>query len=211
MSAPVRWLPLALGALLLMMTTGLGLVWWWGHRPGTPLPVLGELPEFHLVTQNGVAIDRDGLAGEPAILDLIYTECPLECPRMTDRLAALGDQLAPGVRRVSVSVDPEHDTPAALTAFARQHHAVARDWWFLTGAMPEIHRLAVEGLKLGVVTTPAEDPRAAQLAITHSTKLVLVDGSGRIRGYYDAFDDGSTGRLVRDAGRLARGDADAPR
>ena len=48
-----------------MMTSGLLLVWFWGHRPGPPLPVLGELPAFHLVAQNGEAVTNESLAGEP--------------------------------------------------------------------------------------------------------------------------------------------------
>lgn len=207
---PARWLGIALGALLVMMTSGLVLVWYWGHRPGPPPPVLGELPEFTLTAHTGKPVTRDSLAGQPAIFDLIFTRCQIACPRMTDRFAALGVQLPPGVRRVSVSVDPTNDTPAVLTEYARRHHALQRDWWFLTGSESDVRRLAVDGLKLGVVTTPPDDPRAAQEAITHSTKLVLVDGQGRVRGYYDAFDDGSVGRLVRDAELLSSGAADRP-
>ena len=203
-----RWLVVALGALLVMMTSGLGLVWWWGHRPGPPPPVLGELPEFTLVAHTGKPVTRDSLSGQPAIFDLIFTQCQIACPRMTDRVAALGVQLPAGVRRVSVSVDPTNDTPAVLTEYARRHHALQRNWWFLTGSEAEVRHLAIDGLKLGVATTPPDDPRAAQEAITHSTKLVLVDGQGRVRGYYDAFDDGAIGHLVRDAEALASGAAD---
>ena len=202
-----RWLVTALGALLVMMTSGLVLVWWWGHRPGPPPPVLGELPEFTLVAHTGKPVTRDSLSGQPAIFDLIFTQCQIACPRMTDRVAALGVQLPAGVRRVSVSVDPTNDTPAVLTEYARRHHALQRDWWFLTGSEAEVRHLAIDGLKLGVATTPPDDPRAAQEAITHSTKLVLVDGQGRVRGYYDAFDDGAIGHLVRDAEALASGGA----
>jgi protein SCO1/2 len=122
---------------------------------------------------------------------------------MTERMKALGPQLAAGVRRVSVSVDPVHDTPAVLEGYARQHGAVAPDWLFLTGEEGEMRRLAVEGLKLGVAPTAPNDPRAAEEPVTHSTRFVLVDGKGRVRGYYDAFDEGAVGKLLRDAARLA--------
>jgi protein SCO1/2 len=204
---PVRWLPAALAALALMMTVGLGLVWWWGHRPGPPLPVLGEIPAFALVDQHGAPVTAASLAGRPWIVDLVFTRCQLSCPRMTEKMAELAPRLAAGVRRVSVSVDPANDTPAVLAAYARQHGAEAPDWLFLTGAEGEMRRLAVEGLKLGVSPAAADDPRAAQEPVTHSTRFVLIDAAGRVRGYYDAFDEGAVGHLLRDAERLAAASA----
>lgn len=206
---PVRWLPAALAALLLMLTIGLGLVWWRGGRPAPALPMLGEVPAFRLTDRRGATITAADLAGHPWIVDLVFTRCQISCPRMTERMKALGPLLAPGVRRVSVSVDPTHDTPAVLDGYARQHQAEAPDWLFLTGEEAEMRRLAVDGLKLGVAPAAADDPRAAMEPVTHSTRLVLVDGQGHIRGYYDAFDEGSVGKLLRDAGRLAAGDAGA--
>lgn len=202
---PVRWLPAALGALLLMMTVGLGLVWWWGRQPPPSLPVMGELPAFTLTDRSGATVTLATLAGRPWIADLVFTRCQLSCPRMTERMASLGERLAPGVRRVSISVDPGHDTPAVLAEYARAHKAEAPDWLFLTGDEAEMRRLAVEGFKLGVAPADPTDPRAAQEPVTHSTRFVLVDGAGRVRGWYDAFDEGSLGKLLRDAAWLAAG------
>ena len=202
---PVRWLPAALGALLLMMTIGLGLVWWWGRQPPPSLPVMGELPAFTLTDKSGATVTPATLAGRPWIADLVFTRCQLSCPRMTERMASLGPRLAAGVRRVSVSVDPAHDTPAVLAEYARQHKAEAPDWLFLTGDEAEMRKLAVEGFKLGVAPADPTDPRAAQEPVTHSTRFVLVDGQGRVRGWYDAFDEGSLGKLLRDAAWLAAG------
>src|SRR6185503_5045916 len=203
---PVRWLPAALGALLLMMTIGLGLVWWWGRQPPPSLPVMGELPAFTLTDKSGVTVTPATLAGRPWIADLVFTRCQLSCPRMTERMASLGQRLAPGVRRVSLSVDPAHDTPAVLTEYARAHKAESPDWLFLTGDEAEMRRLAVEGFKLGVAPADPTDPRAAQEPVTHSTRFVLVDAAGRVRGYYDAFDEGALGTMLRDAAALAQGE-----
>jgi protein SCO1 len=202
---PVRWLPAALGALLLMMTVGLGLVWWWGRQPAPSLPVMGTLPAFTLTDRSGATVTPATLAGRPWIADLVFTRCQLSCPRMTERMASLGPRLAPGVRRVSVSVDPVHDTPAVLAEYARRHQAEAPDWLFLTGDEAEMRRLAVEGFKLGFAPADPTDPRAAQEPVTHSTRFVLVDGQGRVRGWYDAFDEGALGRLLRDSAWLAAG------
>ena len=206
---PVRWLPAALGGLLLMMTIGLGLVWWWGRQPPPSLPVLGTLPAFSLTDKSGATVTGATLAGRPWIADLVFTRCQLSCPRMTERMASLGPRLAPGVRRVSVSVDPAYDTPAVLAGYAKLHKAEAPDWLFLTGDEAAMRRLAVEGLKLGVAAADPSDPRAAQEPVTHSTRFVLIDGQGRVRGYYDAFDEGALGRLLRDSAWLASGGGEA--
>src|ERR1044072_7246094 len=167
---PVRWLPAALGALLLMMTAGLGLVWWWGPQRPPSLPVMGQLLAFTLTDKSGAAVTLATLAGRPWIADLVFTRCQLSCPRMTERMASLGPRLASGVRRVSVSVDPANDTPEGLAAYAKLHKAESPDWLFLTGEEAEMRRLAVEGFKLGVAPAAPSDPRAAQEPVTHSTR-----------------------------------------
>lgn len=195
----VRWLRWSLWALLVMVLLGLLLVWWRAGGASQPA-VLGEVPGFRLVDQHGAVVSHRDLAGSPWVADLIFTRCTLSCPRMTERMRALGALLPAAVRRVSISVDPDHDTSEVLAAYASSQRA---DWTFLTGERQEIWELAIGGFKLGVSETPADDPRALQEPITHSTRFVLVDDRGRIRGYYDGFDGEAVRQLVRDARRLA--------
>lgn len=213
--AGVRWLRFALWALLLMVLFGLAAVWWWGTgrraADAAKLPLLGEVPRFALVDRSGAPIGRDQLAGRPWVADLIFTRCKSVCPLMTEKMAALGPALPPAVRRVSVSVDPAHDTPEVLARYAAEHDGGDASWLFLTGPEAEVRRLAVDGFKLGVAVTPPDDPRAAEEPITHSTRFVLVDAEGRIRGYYDAFDAAATEALARDAAALAAAAAVAQR
>jgi protein SCO1/2 len=203
----VRVLRFALWAVLLMVLSGLVAVWWWGtgRRAGDAarLPLLGAVPPFALVDQRGVAITRESLLGQPWVADLIFTRCKTACPLMTEKMAKLGPSLPASVRRVSVSVDPDHDTPEVLAAYAAEQTAGGPPWSFVTGARGEVRRLAVDGFKLGVAVTPPGDPRAADEPITHSTRFVLVDAEGRIRGYYDAFEPASVEALLRDAAALA--------
>jgi protein SCO1/2 len=201
--APPRRLGVLVGLVTLLLFAALVVASWWLRRTGPPPPVLGELPSFTLQTQDGRIVRNGDLAGHPSVVSLIFTRCQIFCPRLTERMATLGPRLPAGVRRLSLSVDPAYDTPPVLAAYAKEHGAVASDWWFLTGSEPDVRSLVVQGMKLGVVATPADDPHAAQEQITHSTKLVLLDGAGRIRGYYDAFDEESIVALVRDAERLA--------
>jgi protein SCO1 len=168
------------------------------RRPEPP-PVLGEVPDFSLVNRDGRTVRRQDLAGKPWIADFIFTRCPASCPMMTSRMARLHRDLGrgPEVGLVSISVDPEHDTPAVLERYAQSFKAPAY-WLFLTGDGEQIYRLSKEGFKLGVDAAPQASGLPTAEPILHSTRFVLVDGEGRIRGYYDAFDEESMKRLERD-------------
>lgn len=167
---------------------------------GEPPPVLGTVTAFSLVDQGGRPLGSAELAGGPWVANLVFTRCVLVCPRMTAAMARLDRRLPrDGVRLVSVSVDPAHDTPEVLAAFAAKYGASER-WSFLTGEPGAIRALAREGFKLGVAEIAGEaDPG---LAITHSDRFVLVDAEGRVRGYYDPFDPASIARLGRDLAAL---------
>lgn len=175
---------------------------WSRLAAGPPPPVLGAAPEFALVDQHGRPVALADLAGVPWIADFVFTRCPTSCPMMTARLARLEKEIPTELehRLVSITVDPEHDTPRVLEAYARGFSAPDH-WLFLTGAPEEIRRVTVEGFKLAL---EAAAPGAAE-PILHSTRLVLVDGHGRIRGYYDAFDEAEAAKLLRDLRAVARG------
>jgi protein SCO1/2 len=169
------------------------------RRPDPP-PVLGQVPDFTLTNRDGRTVRRSDLAGSPWIADFIFTRCPASCPMMTARLSRLERGLPPdlGVRFVSFTVDPEHDTPEVLQKYAASFKVPDR-WLFLTGDKDQLYRLSKEGFKLGVEINP--QPNTLE-PILHSTRFVLVDGEGRIRGYYDGFDEESMGRLERDLGAV---------
>jgi protein SCO1 len=171
------------------------------RRPEPP-PVLGQVPEFTLVNRDGRTLRRADLAGSPWIADFVFTRCPASCPMMTARMARFDRELPrdSAARLVSFSVDPEHDTPEVLQRYAESFKAPAR-WLFLTGDSEQIYRLSQEGFKLGVDATPKGIETAEP--ILHSTRFVLVDGAGRIRGYYDAFDKEAMQALTRDLEAIA--------
>jgi protein SCO1 len=164
-----------------------------------PLPVLGTVPSFQFQDQNGVAFGPETLQGKPWVADFVFTRCPTVCPLMTERLAALVPQLGERVHLVSLSVDPDFDTPERLRAFAREHRATSPRWHFLTGDSAAVQRAVTEGFKISL---SHEGPDADFLSIVHGVHLVLVDGEGHIRGYYDSGDPEALDRLVRDARRL---------
>jgi protein SCO1/2 len=175
------------------------------RRPEPP-PVFDPVPAFSLTNRDGRTVRLQDLKGKPWIADFIFTRCPASCPLMTARMAKLDRELPDGldVRLVSFSVDPEHDTPQALQRYAQSYKAPDR-WLFLTGGKDEMYRLSRQGFKLGIDIPPPATPGApAPEPILHSTRFVLVDGQGRIRGYYDGFDEESVKKLKQDVETLAR-------
>jgi len=169
-------------------------LWQIVSRP-VPPPVLGEVPDFALTNRDGRTVHRADLAGEPWVADFIFTRCAASCPMMSMRLARLNRELPADlrVRLVSFSVDPDYDSPEVLERYAQSFKAPAR-WLFLTGPRETVYRLTKEGFKLAVDAAggSADEP------ILHSTRFVLVDGQGRIRSYYEAFDEPSMKKLRRD-------------
>jgi protein SCO1/2 len=165
--------------------------------PLPPPPILGTVPAFRLVDQTGAVFGPERLAGRVWVASFIFTRCPSICPEMTGRLLRLQPQLGEAVELVSVSVDPDYDTPERMRAFAEHHRANSPRWHFLTGDGHEIRERVIPGFK---VTLAREGDDF--LSIVHSVRVVLVDGQGRIRGYYDSSDTDALDRLVRDARQL---------
>jgi cytochrome oxidase Cu insertion factor (SCO1/SenC/PrrC family) len=138
------------------------------------LPVYGAVPDFALIDQHGHPVRRGDLEGKVWIASFIFTNCPDECPLMTAEMARLQPDLAQAqdVRLVSISVDPDHDTPAVLSQYAARFNADPGRWLFLTGDKRAIYRLAREGFRLGIVD-PAEPSHSS------SAKDPTLEGSGR--------------------------------
>ena len=160
------------------------------------LEVYGQAPAFSLLDQDGKPVTDQTLRGQAYIADFVFTRCAGPCPMMTARMAGLHKELLdPKVRFVSISVDPEHDTPAVLKEYAKKFNADEARWRFLTGEKEAVFALARGML---VTAMPAQD----QQPIMHSEKFLLVDGEGRIRKAYDSRDEQEMRALVKDAGRL---------
>jgi protein SCO1/2 len=164
------------------------------HRVGTaetaPADTLWRVPDFTLVSQRGEPFGTAELAGEVWVADFFFTTCRGICPALTRTFQEVRRRV-PDLRLVSVSVDPEHDTPSVLAAYADSVGADAA-WTFLTGPPQEVRRIVREGFKLAAEPAP---PGSAE-PILHSSTLVLVDGAGLLRGVYDAFDPASLDKLV---------------
>jgi len=112
-------------------------------------------PNVELTTHTGARVHfYDLIKGKTVAIELIYTTCQFACPLETARLAQvqdlLGDRMGKDVFFLSISIDPAHDTPAVLKAFAEKYHA-GPGWTFLTGKAEDIELLSK---KLGLYSTP---------------------------------------------------------
>jgi protein SCO1/2 len=188
--------------VVLLLAVVAAAVWFLMRRPGggPDLPRLGAAPSFTLVTEQGKPVTQAGLAGKVWIADFIFTRCGGSCPILSARMAALSERMAgvPDVRFVSFGVDPEYDTPEVLAEYGRKLGADPARWTFLHGERPVIRALIKDGFKLAI-----EDgvPDSVE-PILHSTRFVLVDGEGTIRGYYDGMEQPPVDQLEKDARAL---------
>ena len=160
----------------------------------------GTVPSFQLTNQKGQPFGSPQLAGKIWIADFVYTTCPGPCPMISSRMSELQKPLEKtDVHLVSFSVDPEKDTPEVLSRYAERLQAEPGRWDFLTGPKSVIYKLSHDGFKLAI-----SDGGDAQGIPVHSTRVVLVDRNGQIRGYYDATDAEAITKLLADTNHLLR-------
>ena len=163
----------------------------------------GPVPAFQLTNQNGQSFGSAQLTGKIWIADFVYTTCPGPCPMISGRMSELQKPLEKtDVHLVSFSVDPEKETPEVLRRYSEKLQAEPGRWDFLTGPKPVIYRLSHDGFKLAV-----SDGSDAQGIPVHSTRMVLVDRHGQIRGYYDGTEPEAITKLLADTNHLLREEA----
>ena len=162
-----------------------------------------KLGAFELVERSGRQISEADFADRVCIVSFIFTRCQLSCPRITSVMKSLQARLeGSDVLLVSLSVDPEHDTPQVLAEYARRFEAEPERWWFLTGSRPLIYNLIQRRFKLSVMENPAPEADGKAEAIAHSDRLALVD-RGRVVGLFDSNEPAALGSLVGQAKRRA--------
>ena len=173
------------------------------------LPVLATLPQFSLVDEGGKRFTRDDLLGKVWVADFVFTSCADACPKLQGKLRGLQDRLIPPeqggqIALLSISVDPERDTPEKLRQYAQAFGARPGMWRYLTGEQKEVERTVVQGFHTAMakIPVPGGDSHAEAFDIMHGERLVLIDRLGRIRGFYDADDPDA---VLRDARLLTGG------
>jgi protein SCO1/2 len=150
------------------------------HQKEQRLPTIGAAPDFALTSQDGAEVTLGALRGKVVAVTFIYTWCPDVCPMLTDKMARVQDELGSDfgskVAFVSITVDPERDTPDALKEYAASFDADLAGWSFLTGSLATVREVARQ---YGVAVAPAADGQ-----VDHTLLTTLVDRRGTMRVQY---------------------------
>jgi len=181
--------------ILAMFVMGIaGLAWFQQlrkQRVEPPPPVYSEklsAPTF--TDETGTSFPISSLDGRIWVVDFIFTRCGGQCPLMTNNMTQLQKWLQENemgnVKLVSITVDPEHDTPEVLTRYAKNFKAIPGKWHFLTGDRKTIYDFILNDFKL---ETEENQGKALAELFVHSDKFVLVDSNRQIRGYYSGTED----------------------
>ncbi len=139
------------------------------------------IQDFELTERSGKKISKQDLLGKPWAVCFIFTRCKFTCPQVTDAMRQL--QVAvkdEDVRLVSLTVDPETDTPEQLANYANAYGADPEKWLFLTGNRIQIYDLIKRSFRMPVKVISNED-------FLHTNNVLYVDAQGVVRGKYDSL------------------------
>lgn len=166
--------------------------------PGKAPPVLFAVPDFALTNQGGQVVTRSNLLGQVWLADIIFTRCAGPCPEMTRRMAEFQSTIPSDlpVKFVTLTTDPENDTPTVLQSYARRFLAQSGRWHFLTGTKRQIADLAVGGLKLTALEKEPDKRENLEDLFIHSTLFVLIDQQSRAREVFESDDPAMKSKLL---------------
>jgi protein SCO1/2 len=167
------------------------------------LPIIGSEQNHHVgpfsfTNQDGKVITEKDVKGKIYVVEYFYATCKGICPKMNENLAKVyaafkGNK---NVMILSHTVDPLKDTVAALKAYSLRFDANANQWMFLTGDKKQLYDMARYSYLIN-----AEDT-ANGVIITndfiHDKHYTLVDGYGRVRGFYDGLLADQVNKLIGD-------------
>ncbi|CAN5381418.1 hypothetical protein BH10PLA1_BH10PLA1_07080 [soil metagenome] len=157
-------------------------------------PVLNiDAPEFSLIDQDGKPVSTHSLKGSVWIAEFIFTHCAGPCRDMSARFSQMQKEITdPDVKFVSISVDPDRDTPDALKKYSEEFTAKPGRWSFLTGDKTTVYSTA-RGMLVSV------NPETDNTPLVHDQRFVLVDAAGKIRASADRRDEAALAKLIADA------------
>ncbi len=165
-----------------------------------------RVPPFTLINQDSLPITNKDYLGKVFVVDFFFTTCPTICPVMSKNLVALQNELSDidnfGV--ASITINPEHDAPMVLKAYAEKYGIQDMDWHLLTGDTEEIYDIANVGFNIFAAAAPGVEG-----GFEHSGLFALVDKKGFLRSRYDEFGNPVIyyrGTITRSQGRNDAGE-----
>ena len=193
---------------VLILLAGLvlgGALWAWrqiDREPAILTPAnIGPVPAFTLQADDGTEFHSpEDMQGKVWAVDFFFTRCRGICPTLTSRMLDIQDRLEgrPGWGLLSITVDPDHDTPEVLAAHAAERGADPERWRFLTGEKDYVHDVIRTGFLLPVQEAVGDTLEP----VLHSPRIVVVDRAGVMQGAFDAFDPESMERMYALLDRL---------
>jgi cytochrome oxidase Cu insertion factor (SCO1/SenC/PrrC family) len=184
------WIGIALLLVVLGLVYALSLVKY-SRQHRQPLPIIGVVADFTLTNQDGKVTTLADLTNHVWVADIIFTRCAGPCPIITGHMKSLADALpkTSSARLVTLTTDPDYDTPAVMKKYGERFGADFSRWMFLTGSKAEIAGLAGDSLKLSAVPVKPEDRKNDADLFIHSTIYVVVDQHARLRGIFETLGD----------------------
>jgi protein SCO1/2 len=151
---------------------------------------IAQLPSFTLTNQDARPFSLDDLRGSVCVADIIFTRCAGPCPIMTQRMSELQGVLPANepVKLLTLTTDPEFDTPEVLKRYGQKFKANFARWNFVSGSKEGIARVAVDGMKLAAVEKQPQERQNERDLFIHSQLFVLLDKQGRVRGAVESYD-----------------------
>jgi protein SCO1/2 len=126
------------------------------------------------------------------VADIIFTRCPGPCLKMSRQMKELQTRFPANsqAKMITLTTDPDFDTPPVLKSYAARFDADPNRWIFLTGTKPQIASLAIGSLKLTAIEKKTEERESPDDLFVHSTIFVVIDKKGQLRGIFETIGDG---------------------
>ena len=161
-----------------------------------PLPVLGEIPSFELLDNFGQSFTEEDISGKIWVADLIFTTCAGPCPVMSTKMRSIHKTYLENenIHMVTITVNPDYDSPEVLTEYGKRYDADFNKWHFLTGEYEKIQSLIANGFKMGDI----------EEIVFHSTRFALIDPNMNVRGYYMGTESEDVKKLIWDIKKLLK-------
>ena len=159
-----------------------------GDIPKVYAPGLAAVTDgIQFVDQNNQPFNTTFMANKIWLVNLFFTSCGGPCPIMTSQIKGVMD-VEKKLHTLSISTDPDVDTPPVLKLYSEKYKVDASRWFMVRADAPTLMKFGHDILKLPI----GEHPDA------HSTRIVLIDGKGQIRGWYDSQSPDTRKSILRD-------------
>lgn len=180
-------------------------------KPKPVLDDLGTLPPWQLTDQDGKPFGSEQLKGQPWVANFLFTSCPSSCPPLARATQDLQERVRPWMRKnpqkypriVSISVDPETDTPEVLRQWGKTYQQDPQIWSLVTGDYATMEKLVVQGFMQPIIRkdrVPGQPvpPQPTPIDTAHSLRFVLVDAHGHLRGLYATDETGKLDQALQE-------------